>query len=83
LGVKSPNLTTEAGIQRFFILFNWVARDLASREKYVKSGFPSWPKKWREIAIKKSRLRNNKNPSEKKALRKQINERAKEILNFV
>ena len=81
LGVKSPNLTTEAGIKRFFILFNWVARDLDSREKYVKSGFPSWPKKWRDIAIKKTRMRNNRNPRGKKALRKQINERANEILN--
>ena len=83
LGVRSPNLTTEAGIKRFFVLFNWVARDLSSREKYVKSGFPSWPKKWRENAIKKSRMRNNRNPREKEALRKQINERANEILNAV
>ena len=83
LGVKSPNLTTEAGIKRFFILFNWVSRDLSSREKYVKTGFPSWAKRWRENALKKSRMRNNRNPSEMEALRKQINERANEILNFV
>jgi hypothetical protein len=83
LGVKSPNLTTEAGIKRYFILFNWVARDLNSREKYVKSGFPSWPKKWREIALKKSKNRNPRSYSEKEALRKKINERASEILNIV
>ena len=83
LGVRSPNLTTEAGIKRFFILFNWVSRNLSSREKYVKTGFPSWEKRWRENAIKKSRMRNNRNPSEMNALRKQINERAKEILNLV
>lgn len=83
LGVRSPNLTIEAGIKRFFILFNWVSRDLSSREKYVKTGFPSWEKRWRENAIKKSRIRNNRNPSEMNALRKQINERAKEILNLV
>ena len=82
LGIKSPNLTTEAGIKRFFILFNWVARDLASREKYVKTGFPSWEKRWRETAHKKSRMRNNHTSSEKKELRKQINERANEILNI-
>ena len=83
LGVRSPNLTTEAGIKRFFILFNWVSRDLSSREKYVKTGFPSWAKRWRENALKKSRMRNNRNPSEMEALRKRINERANEILNFV
>ncbi len=83
LGVKSPNLTTEAGIKRYFILFNWVARDLASREKYVKTGFPSWNKKWRAIALNKSRMRHKRIPDDKKALRKKINERAEEILNLV
>ena len=83
LGVRSPNLTIEAGIKRFFVLFNWVSRDLSAREKYVKTGFPSWEKRWRENASKKSRMRNNRNSSEVIALRKQINERAKEILNLV
>jgi len=51
LGVKSPKLTTEAGATRYFVLFNWVCRDFYEREKFVKTGFPSWSKKWRQIGI--------------------------------
>lgn len=61
LGVKSPKLTTEAGFQRYFVLFNWVRRNLAAREKYVKTGFPSWSKKWREIAQKRYKKENTRN----------------------
>ena len=83
LGVKSPNLTKESGIERYFVLFNWVARDFSSREKCVKTGFPSWEKKWREIAQNKSKLRKDKKFKNKKALRKQINKRANDILNII
>ncbi len=54
LGVRSPNLTTEAGAKRYFVLFNWVTRDFPFREKFVKTGFPTWNKKWREIAMQRS-----------------------------
>lgn len=54
LGVKSPKLTKEAGAQRFFVLFNWVAQNLSERERYVKTGFPSWNKKWRKVAKERS-----------------------------
>jgi hypothetical protein len=53
LGVKSKQLTTKAGAKRFFILFNWISYDFYKREKYVKTGFPAWDKKWRDSAIKK------------------------------
>ena len=55
LGVSSYNLTKESGIQRYFILFNWVCQDFPNRERFVKTGFPSWKKKWRKIAIKRYR----------------------------
>jgi len=53
LGVTSRNLTKEAGIQRYFVLFDWVCRDFPNREKFVKTGFPAWKKRWRNIAIKR------------------------------
>lgn len=53
LGVTSSNLTTEAGATRYFVLFDWVCRDFYEREKFVKTGFPSWSKKWRKIGISK------------------------------
>lgn len=54
IGIKSPKLTTEAGFERYFVLFNWVTRRFPEREKYVKTGFPSWNKKWRQIAMERS-----------------------------
>ncbi|MFW9865295.1 MAG: hypothetical protein ACFFEN_04280 [Candidatus Thorarchaeota archaeon] len=62
LGITSPNLTKEAGAKRFFISFNWVCQDFPNREKFVKSGFPSWKKRWREIAMKRY-ARNQTNRS--------------------
>lgn len=53
LGVRSRRLTKEAGAQRYFVLFNWVARNFPENEKFVKSGFPGWNKKWREIAFER------------------------------
>ncbi len=53
LGITSKKLTKEAGAQRYFVLFNWVCQDFPNRERFVKRGFPSWEKKWREIAIRR------------------------------
>ena len=53
LGIHSRKLTIEAGAERYFISFNWVCRDFPNRERFVKSGFPSWKKKWRKIALKR------------------------------
>jgi hypothetical protein len=53
LGINSRNLTMDSGIQRYFIQFNWVCRDFPNRERFIKTGFPSWKKKWRKIAIKR------------------------------
>jgi hypothetical protein len=80
LGVKSRKLTKEAGSQRFFVLFNWVAHDFPKREKFVKSGFPAWQKRWRETA--KNKYENYKygksvNTSQ---IRVSIKKRASEIL---
>ncbi len=81
LGVKSKNLTTESGAKRYFILFNWVCRDFPNREKYVKTGFPSWNKKWRKIAME--RYEKYQKPKKKDQKIKQIRERANIILkNF-
>ena len=51
LGVNSNNLSMDSGIKRYFILFNWVCKDFPNRERYVKTGFPAWKKKWRKIAL--------------------------------
>ncbi len=53
LGITSRNLTVESGAQRYFISFDWVCRDFPNRERFVKTGSPSWEKKWRKIAIKR------------------------------
>ena len=82
LGVKSPKLTTEAGFQRYFVLFNWVVRDFPAREKYVKTGFPTWNKKWRKIAEKRFNHHKKKTGNGTKVLRKQIKDRASEILEI-
>ena len=75
LGVKSRSLTMDSGIKRYFILFNWVCRDFPNRERYVKTGFPAWKKKWRNIALE--RYQNSKGGiTQKRAL---IERRANEI----
>ncbi|MFX1445600.1 MAG: hypothetical protein ACFFHV_19465, partial [Promethearchaeota archaeon] len=53
LGVSSKNLTKKSGAKRFFILFNWVARDFYNREQFVKNGFKRWNTIWRDKAIVK------------------------------
>ena len=75
LGVKSKNLTMDSGIKRYFILFNWVCQDFPNRERYVKTGFPAWKKKWRNIAIE--RYHNSKRG--KSHIRETIEQRANEI----
>lgn len=75
LGVRSNNLTVESGIQRYFLLFNWVCRDFPNRERYVKTGFPSWKKKWRKIAM--DRYHNSKRSKVQR--REIIERRANEI----
>ena len=78
LGVNSDNLTKESGIQRYFILFNWVCRDFPNRERFVKTGFPSWNKKWRKIAMK--RYWNSNRAKTRK--REEIKQRANNIYNL-
>ncbi|MFX1275675.1 MAG: hypothetical protein ACFFBP_07040 [Promethearchaeota archaeon] len=80
LGVKSSKVTMEAGFDRYFALFDWITRDFPSREKHVKTGFPSWKKKWRIIAENRFKKRHNKNFIRKKTLKKKVNQRAEEIL---
>ena len=75
LGVSSAKLTKESGAQRYFILFDWICRDFPNREKFVKSGFPSWKKRWRNIAIKRFK-KYQRNEFQKKS---GIERRAKEI----
>jgi hypothetical protein len=75
LGVRSPNLTTDSGIRRYFILFNWVCQDFPNRERYVKTGFPAWKKKWRKFAMDKF-YNSKKGKAQKRDL---IKRRANEI----
>jgi len=79
LGVSSKKLTTEAGFQRYFVLFNWVCQDFPNRERYVKTGFPSWPKKWRMIALE----RYQKSENFLSQRRELIEQRANEIYNVM
>jgi hypothetical protein len=79
LGVKSRRLSKDSGITRYFILFNWVCRDFPNRERFVKTGFPAWKKKWRDIAIK----RYNKYLNKKENRTEKIKKRAKEIYNLM
>ena len=79
LGMSSLHLTKESGAQRYFILFDWVCRDFPNREYYVKTGFPSWKKKWRKIAERRYK-KYLKNTSLKKDT---IKKRANEILELM
>jgi hypothetical protein len=74
LGVSSKNLSKESGIQRYFILFDWVCRDFPNRERFVKTGFPSWKKRWRKIALKKYKKYHNKKSSEIAKIKRRANE---------
>ncbi len=80
LGIKSPKLTTEAGIQRFFVSFNWVTNDFPAREKYVKQGFPAWKKKWQKIALQ--RYNKNKFSSKKKEIHNKIRKVPTDLMNY-
>ncbi|MFX0032137.1 MAG: hypothetical protein ACFE8E_04345 [Candidatus Hodarchaeota archaeon] len=75
LGVSSNKLTIESGAQRYFILFDWVCQDFPNRERFVKTGFPSWKKRWRKIAKK----RYKKYQKNKSSNREEIMRRAEEI----
>lgn len=66
LGVRSKKLTKKSGAKRFFILFNWVARDFYNREKLVKNGFKRWNTVWREKAIEKYNYNQKSNYQTKK-----------------
>jgi len=79
LGISSRNLTIESGIQRFFISFNWVCQNFPNRERFVKTGFPSWKKKWRKVAMKRyEKYQKNKSPK-----RDRIKKRANEIYELM
>jgi hypothetical protein len=63
LGITSRNLAEEAGAKRYFISFDWVCRDFPNRERFVKTGSPSWEKKWRKIAIRRyEKYQRNETP---------------------
>ncbi|MFX1601306.1 MAG: hypothetical protein ACFFB6_11975 [Promethearchaeota archaeon] len=79
LGVNSSKLTKESGAQRYFVLFNWVCRDFPYRERFVKTGFPSWKKKWRKIAMR--RYQHSKKAKTRK--RKLIKRRANKIYDLM
>ncbi len=79
LGVKSRNLSMDSGAKRYFILFNWVCKDFPYRERYVKTGFPSWKRKWRNIALE--RYQNSKKGKIQR--RELIEQRANEIYKIM
>ena len=79
LGVKSRNLSMDSGAKRYFILFNWVCKDFPYRERYVKTGFPSWKRKWRNIALERSQ--QYKVPDSRR--RELIEQRANEIYKLM
>ncbi len=79
LGMGSKNLTNDSGIKRYFISFNWVCQDFPNRERYVKTGFPSWKRKWRNIAIE--RYQNSRRGKAQR--RELIERRANEIYNVM
>ncbi|MFW9899143.1 MAG: hypothetical protein ACFFDO_07775 [Candidatus Thorarchaeota archaeon] len=81
LGISSKNLTKEAGIQRYFILFDWICRDFPNRERFVKSGFPAWKRKWRKIAKKRYNKYQGKNLQKKNQIKRRAREICENIIN--
>ena len=48
LGVPSRTVRNSvSGRNRFYPLFEWVKEDPEAREQFVKTGWESWPTKWR------------------------------------
>ncbi|MFW9880595.1 MAG: hypothetical protein ACFFG0_46595, partial [Candidatus Thorarchaeota archaeon] len=74
LGITSRNLTIKSGIQRYFISFNWICQDFPNRERFVKTGFPSWKKKWRKIAMKRYENQHRNKSRERERIKKRANE---------
>lgn len=48
LGVRVDGL--EPGANHFMACLDWVSEDFPRRESYVKTGWKSWPRKWRQVA---------------------------------
>ena len=80
LGVTSKSLTKEAGIKRYFVLFDWVCRDFPNRERFVKTGFPSWKKKWRNIAMNRYYKYQRTNGRTKNAIERRAHEIYKQTI---
>jgi len=75
LGITSRKLTVEAGAQRYFISFDWVCRDFPNRERFVKTGSPSWEKKWRNIAIRRyQKYQGNNDHKRIESIKRRANE---------
>ena len=74
LGVRSHNLTMDSGIKRYFILFNWVCKDFPNRERYVKTGFPAWNKRWRKIAMDRYYNSNRSKSQRRDTIQRRANE---------
>ncbi len=74
LGVTSRNLSMDSGAKRYFILFNWVCKDFPYRERYVKTGFPSWKRKWRNIALERSQQYKIPNSRRRELIERRANE---------
>ena len=80
LGVRSRNLTMDSGAKRYFILFHWVCQDFPYRERYVKTGFPSWKRKWRNIALERSQRPKISNSRRRELIERRANEIYKVML---
>jgi len=48
------------GGRHFAICLDWVAQDLENRERFVKTGWKRWRRKWRPIARRRGRRRRSK-----------------------
>lgn len=57
VGLGIPIDGVGPGGRHFALCLNWVARDLESREAFVKTGWKKWRRKWRWVAKRRGRRR--------------------------
>ena len=81
LGITSRKLTKDSGIQRYFTQFNWVCQDFPNRERFVKTGFPSWKKRWRNIAINRYKKYQRIDSRKKSGIERRAKEISKNMLS--
>ena len=64
LGLSKGSVPFEPGKERFYVQLRWIHKDLANREKYVKTAYKSW-RRWRKWQPRVKRHEAREMPAER------------------